>query len=288
MFEKAQKDQKGQKEPQHYRSATNMPTLNYKVHCMGALEKAACFSIGFIIGAAVGYLFYGGIGKDEFGKGTAATFLLNILFSGSSGTAAGLYSIRVRANQVVSKRWRKLSLQFRDMLEALNASIVAGMNIPDSFAFAYKDLLLQYEEDDFIINELQVILSGMANNVNIEELLFDFGQRSGIDDIASFANVFQVCYRKGANIKDTIRAAHEILSDKIEIRDEIETIVTANKMEQNIMSVMPVLLIGLIKFMSSDFASNFASPTGIFSTTVAVALFVAAHFIGKSVLSIKI
>jgi tight adherence protein B len=74
----------------------------------------------------------------------------------------------------------------------------------------------------------------------------------------------------------------------MEIREDIETVVTANKNEQNIMMVMPIALIGMIKMMSPDFAANFVSLTGIIATTVAVALFVVAHFVGKAVLDIKI
>ncbi|MDR2421584.1 MAG: hypothetical protein LBD49_05755 [Oscillospiraceae bacterium] len=282
------KGPKAAREPAYYRSATNMKTLNYRVYYMGPLEKAAYFLLGFAVGAAVGYLFYGGIGKDEFGKPTELTYALDAVFAGGVGLLAGVKYLPMRTKQIIAKRKRKLAAQFRDMLEALNTSLGAGKNVPESFAAVSDDLKVQYEEDAYILNELQVILSGMANNVDTEELLGDFGARSGIDDISGFANVFKVCYRKGGNIKDTIRGTHEVLSDKMEIREDIETVVTANKTEQSIMIVMPVVLVGMIKLMSPDFAGNFATPTGIAATTVAAALFIAAHFIGKEVLDIKL
>jgi tight adherence protein B len=152
----------------------------------------------------------------------------------------------------------------------------------------YDDLKVQYDDGADILKELEIILSGMANNVDIEDLLLDFGIRSGIDDIYSFANVFKICYREGGNIKDTIRNTHNILSDKMEINEDIETIVTANKTEQNIMIVMPIGLIGMIKMLSADFAANFVTPAGIIATTIGVALFVAAYYVGKAVLNIKV
>ena len=79
-----------------------------------------------------------------------------------------------------------------------------------------------------------------------------------------------------------------ILSDKMEINEDIETVVTANKNEQNIMMVMPIVLIGAIKMMSPEFGNNFATPSGILATTVAVGLFVASYFVGKAVLDIKV
>lgn len=74
----------------------------------------------------------------------------------------------------------------------------------------------------------------------------------------------------------------------MEISEDIETLVTANKLEQNIMIVMPIILILIIKSMSPEFAKNFVTPTGIISTTLSLIIFVIAYFMGKSVLNIKL
>lgn len=283
-----EKKPKKVKEPQYYVSATNMKTLNYKVYYMNFFEKLFYFLVAFAIGAAVGYLFYGGIGKDEFDQPTTLTYVLNVVISSAVGLIAGIKFIPIRTSQIIEARAKKLNSQFRDMLEALNTSLGAGKNVVDSFNAVYSDLKMQYDESAYIIKELEIILSGMANNVDLEDLLEDFGKRSGNDDIVSFANVFRISYRKGGNIKETIRNTYNILSDKMEIREDIETVVTGNKTEQKIMIIMPILLIAMIKMMSPDFASNFTTVTGIISTTVAIILFVAAYYIGKIVLDIKV
>lgn len=285
--EKVKKEKKPV-EPQYYHSATNIPTYNYKVYHMPTLEKVLYFLLAFILGAVVGYLFYGGIGKDEFGNPTTLTWFLDITISSVIGLAAGFVFVPVRTKQIVDKQMRTLKSQFRDMLEALTTNLSAGKNVNDSFHSVYEDLKIQYDDGAYILKELEVIISGMANNVDIEEILYDFGERSGCEDISSFANVFKICYRKGGNIKDTIRNTHNILSEKMEINEDIETVVTANKTEQTIMMFMPIVLIAIIKFMSPDFAANFTTAAGIGATTVAVVLFVASYFIGKTVLDIKV
>ncbi|MBQ7015755.1 MAG: hypothetical protein IJN10_02170, partial [Firmicutes bacterium] len=55
-------------EPEYFMSKTNIPTLNYKVYRLKLKEKILYFLVAFAVGAAVGYLFYGGIGKNEFGE----------------------------------------------------------------------------------------------------------------------------------------------------------------------------------------------------------------------------
>jgi len=282
------KKEKEPMEQQYYMSATNMPTYNYRVYYMSKKEKVLYFLLAFVVGAIVGYLFYGGIGKDEFGNPTILTYILNVTISSSVGIIAGALFLPIRTEQIMNKKKAQLKNQFRDMLESLTTSLGAGKNVNDSFYGIYDDLKVQYEEDAAIIKELEVILAGIANNNDIEDLLLDMGQRSGIEDIESFANVFKISYRKGGNIKDTIRNTHEILSDKMEISEDIETVVTGSKNEQNIMMVMPIFLIGMIKMTSEDFAANFTTITGILSTTVAVGMFIAAYFIGRKVLDIKV
>ena len=287
-FIKKKKKNKAEKEPQFYMSPTHIETINYKVYYMKPVEKTFTFLAAFVVGAVVGYLFYGGIGKDEYGNSTTVTHVFNILIPAIVGLLAGKMFIPVRTEQILTKRKKQLSEQFRDMLDGISTSIGAGNNIMNSFAAVYADLKVQYAENAYILRELEVILSGIQSNFNIEDLLEDFGMRSGNNDIISFANVFKVCYRKGGNIQEVIRNTHAILSKKMEIKQEIDTTVSGSKLDQMIMVVMPIILVGIIKLMSPEFASNFVSATGLISTTIAIGMFVAAYFIGKTLMDIKI
>lgn len=275
-------------EPQWFTSVTNLPTYNYKVYYMSKLEKILYFLLAFVIGAVVSYLFYGGLGRDEFGQRTTLSWILDISIPAIVGLVAGRIFVPTRTKQIRDKNARTLNSQFRDFLEAFNTSIGAGKNVVDSFHAVYDDMRIQFEEDAFIVKELEVILSGMANNFDVEDLMEDLGNRSGNDDIVSFANVFRISYRKGGNLKDTINTTHSILSDKMEIKEEIETMVSASKMEQTVMIFMPIGLIGIMKSMSPDFAANFATPAGIASTTIAIGLFIVSYFVGRKILNIKL
>jgi hypothetical protein len=67
------KKKKAPPEPEFFLSATNMPTRNFRVYYMKRWEKFGYALLAFVAGAAVGYLFYGGLGKDEFGQPTTIT-----------------------------------------------------------------------------------------------------------------------------------------------------------------------------------------------------------------------
>lgn len=275
-------------EPKYYMSETNMPVLNYKVYYMGKLEKILTFLLAFAVGAAIGYLFYGGIGKDADGNPTQITHILNVTISGIVGLITAKIYMPIAVKNKIEKRYLALRLQFRELLDTLNTSIGSGKNVTDSFKSAYDDLRIIYADDSYIVRELLVINSGLDNNIPIERLLKDFGERSSIDDISSFANIFETSYRKGGNIKEIIDSTQQIISDKMEVELEIQTIITSSATELKIMSVMPIVLIAMIKLMSAEFAANFVSPAGLISSTIALVMIVIAYIVGKWIMDIKV
>ena len=279
---------KKEKEPAYYMSATQMKVSNYRVYKMSFWEQLVYSILVFGIGAAAGYLFYGGLATDEYGNPTTMTYILNIVICVGVGVVALKLAMPVITNSLKEKRQKNLKLQFRDMLDSLATSLNSGKNVMDSFQSVAQDLQIQYDADADILHELNVILTGTYNNIPIESLIEDFGKRSEVEDIESFANVFEICYRQGGNLKDVINNTHLILNEKMEIEDEIRTMAANNSLQQKIMIVIPVFLVAIIKLMSPEFAANFATPAGIIATTIAIVLFVIAYFVGKKVLDIKL
>lgn len=282
------KKEEQEKEPQYYTSMTNIRTLNYKVYYMSLAEKIGYFLLAFLVGAACGYLFYGGIGKNEFGEATTLTKILNTVISSIVGTVCGCIFLPVREKQIIAKRQRMIKKQFRDMLECLSTSLNSGKNVTDAFIAVQQDLELQYEEDAFIHNEMRVIIAGIRNNLDIEVLLYDFGRRTGIKDIIMFASIFRISYRKGGNIKDIIRNTNDIMRDKFDIEEDIETAMTSGKSELSVMMLMPVAMIGMFKVMSPDFGENFTTTAGIISTTISLFIYAIAYILGRKIMEIKV
>ena len=282
------KKNKRSSEPLYEVSGTNRKMINYKVYRMTANEKLLYFALAFVVGAAVAYLFYGGIGKDDYGNPTAITYILDVVVMVSVGLLAAKLFMPIRKEQIIDARKKKLRKQFIDLLDSLATSISSGKNVPNAFSAAREDLLVQYQPDAYIVQEVDNIISGIENNIDVGAMLINFGERSGIQDIRTFGRVFEISYSKGANLKDVIRNSHNILSNKCEIEAEIETKVASNKNEQNIMVIMPVILVAMIKMAGSDFAANFTTPTGILCTTIAIGAFVGAYLLGRKILKIEV
>ena len=276
------------KEPEYYRSISNDRTLNYRVYYMSRMEKILYTLLFMAAGMLVGYIVFGGMAMDEFGNPTETTYAINTISMLLCGLIAVRVFIPVRTQQLLEKRKEMLKSQFRDFLDDLSTSLGAGKNIDNALQSAEGDLMNQYEEGAFIVNEIKVINAGLRNGATAEEMIEDFAKRSGCQEIEDFSNTFSVCYRKGSNIRDVVRTTNEILTDKMNVKQDIETVITGSKLELNLMLLMPIGMIAMMKSMSPDFAANFATPSGLAAMLVAVGCCVGAYFMGRKILDFNI
>lgn len=248
-------------------------SINYNKCPMKFHEHIVMYVIFTVLGTAVLYVFYHSVFISLIAALVIAAFL-------ESGYANG----RIKA------RRKKLRVQFCDMLESMAVASRAGNTELHALEAALKDLKRTYSDDTDIIVEITDILNKYRNGIQLRVLFRDFGERSGVDDILSFAQIFEVIEGKSNKFSDIIRQTQQVISDKIEIEQEIETVLTAPKQETTMMIIMPVLLMLLF---SSDGENGmmgmlFTTFGGRVLTTVCVIVFIVAYFLSQKLTDIKI
>lgn len=282
------KKPKKQREPEYLTSLLNTQALNYRVYYMSVKEKLVYSLLAFVVGAAVAYLMYGGLASNENGSPTVITHILNVVICGGIGLLAVKLFLPIRCEQLSVKRKNALRRQFMDLLDSLAASVASGNNAVKAFEAALNDLTMQYGDDSHIADELSLILKGQENFIDIDALLTDFGKRSGIREIESFAQVFALSYRRGGDFGKVIRDSYEILYSKLNIEMEIATKTAATRNELNIMMCAPVLLMGMVKASGGDFAENFRSIVGVAAITIGLVVVGLAYYIGRKITDIEV
>lgn len=273
--------------PQYVMSQLNTPMLNYRAYVIPSQKKIMLILGLFVIGGLLGQVFYGNLFLNSDGEMTKASYISNFVVF----IIVGLIVIKVAYPMVLdrlkSKRKMELTNQFRSFLEAIAVSLSSGMNVPDALISANNDLRMEYSDDSYIVKEVQEMINGIQNNLSIEVMLKDFGARSEIIDIQNFSEVFAVGYRAGGNLKDIVRKTSDIIGDKIEMSAEIETAIASNKTQFDVMMIVPIVIIILLRTMSSQFAASFSTVAGVFATTVAIGIFVGAYKLGQKIMKIK-
>lgn len=222
-------------------------------------------------GIVICYLFY-----DSF---KAAIFLIPF----------AVLDYRSMKKKKLEARKQELTLQFKAMIEALTTSLNAGYSLEHSFETARKDLLLVFDKKVYIFEELDIILSGLKMNVPLEKLLKDFGDRSGIDDIRNFANVVMAAKKSGGNLIRIIQKTVNSISDKIAVEQEIETLISAKKLEERIMMVMPYGIIFYLRVSNGDFLQVlYHNLLGVMLMTAFLILIYAAELWATKIMEIRV
>ena len=146
-----------------------------------------------------------------------------------------------------------------------------------------------YSEKEPVLQEFRRIRVGILLNRTMEELLSDLAQRSGVEDIEIFAEVFETARRTGGDLIAIIRSTTASVSQKEETRQEIEICLSAKKMEQNIMSLIPCLLIAYVGLASPGFLGvMYQNPAGIAVMSICLGVYVFAFLMGRKIVAIEI
>jgi len=242
--------------------------VDYRVYYMTWLEKLKWFVVGGVVSAVVMYIFY-------------ERWYLSLIL----GIAGGIIFVPMRRNQLQEKRRQQLTLQFKELMESVKSSLGSG-TVDQAFLKAKNDLEIQFPEDAYIMQEMTLIMRGTMLKVKLEELLMDFAERSGVEDIQNFATVFRSCYRRGGNMQEIVGKCITIINEKIEVNMDIETMIAGQKNEQNILLVLPVVFVVMLKSMGG--MVDMESAMGMISMTIAIAIFLAAYLLSRKIIKIDV
>lgn len=180
----------------------------------------------------------------------------------------------------------KLTAEFKECILSVSASIKAGYAVENAFLESRGDMKLLFGENSLIYNELELIRRGLIINITLEELLGDLADRSGSDEIYQFAQIFAIAKRNGGNISEIIRTSSELISMRIETRQEIRTVLSGRRMEQNIMKLMPFGILFYIGISCPGyFDSLYHNAQGVLIMSACLVIYIFAYVAGDGILN---
>ena len=241
---------------------------DYTVYILDTKQKLLALATGFLVGYVAAYVY--------FDNSTVGLIV---------GLLAGYKAISIYQKKLFNDRKKELRLQFRDLLESLSNSYTVGMTSARAFSAALDDMIAEHGKDSYITQEVALICSAHENQgFEISELLNDFAERSGVDDVRSFAGVFEVSANLAGDIGKVVRETRDMINDKIEIELEIQTMVTGQRNQLNILAVMPIVM----ALLTRSFESDSVGGAIIAIKLVALGFFVFAYWLGTKIVDIKV
>jgi len=246
--------------------------VDYDIYRMPARERLSCILAAGIAVFTMGYIFYRSIP-------------LSLLFIPLALLYPGF-----RTKEIIRKRKDELNLQFRDALYSIAASLSAGKSIETAFKDSQKELSIQYTDPEtYILEELRLINQRLEMNETVEEAMADFAARSRLEDVMNFTEVFSICKRTGGNLVNVVRNTVEIISEKIDVKQEINVLLTERRLEYKVLNLIPVFIVLMLSTSAEEFmAPVFTEPLGRAAMTLSLLLFAAACIISRKIMNIEV
>lgn len=199
-----------------------------------------------------------------------------------------LYIRRKKYQKIQERRW-KLNLEFKDGMQSVSAALQAGYAIENSFREAVKDMKMLYGQESLIVREFMYIIAQLEMNRTMEEILAEFGERSGVEDISQFAGDVLVAKRTGGNLVEVIRSTVDNISDKVEVKREIQTMITAKQLESRVMNIIPIGMIIYMWIGSPGFLDPmYTTAMGRMVMSLGLVIYGLAFYMGEKILDIPV
>lgn len=249
-----------------------MPVIRYDNYRLNVTEWLLAAGKGALLATLIAFTFY---------RSAVIWLLLLILL----GSVYPFYEKQKKRDI----RLRQLALEFKECALLLAGALSSGYSIENAFAVSIGELRLLYGEAGLMLEEMRRMEAMIRINCPVEQVLMEFGERSGLEDVKNFAQVFVVAKRSGGQLADILRNTAEVIREKVQIQEEIKTLTAARQYEQKIMNLLPCGIIGYMNLTSPGFLDfMYETMTGRIVMTLCLLVCLAAMAIAGKIMDLQV
>ena len=218
----------------------------------------------------------------------AALVFYNSIIGLLPGVLLAVYVYKTEKKKYEEKLKRKHLLEFKNMINAMQASLEAGNSLERALISAGSDMQQLYGNKSLIVSEIKKIEKKLKLNIPLEKALYEMAERIDLSEIYDFVEIISTIKKSGGNAVRIIRNTVEKMTDEIELQAELEVMVAAKRFEQQIMVYMPSFIILFLRITNDGFLNPlYAGPLGIAIMSVILLINVGADYLGRRIVDIK-
>jgi len=246
-------------------------SIEYGRYQLSLCEELRCIGISILLAALASWILY----RASWGM------LLGIIIF-------PLYRSNYRKECILNRK-KVLLLQFRDGMQSVSVAILSGYSIENAWLEGEKELAELYGVNAYMTEEMRQMNRAVRMNQPVEQLLLGFAERADCEDITEFAEVFCYAKRNGGNFGKIIQNTVSRIGERMEVEREIETIISGKKMEQKIMNIVPICLLGYLNLTSKEFlAPLYGNVFGACIMTIVFLVYLWALWLAGKMVDIKV
>lgn len=187
------------------------------------------------------------------------------------------------------KRRRDLTVQFRELMNSVLSAMRAGYSAENAFREGYDDMVFLYGSDAPVSQGLLRICRGLDSHIPLERLLKNFAEDSEVEEIMEFADVFTIAKRSGGDMAQILGRCARQIQNRLDVETEISLLMSARRMEQRIMDVVPFFIILYIGMTSRGFFNVlYHNLPGMIIMTICLLVYILAFYLSERIVAIRV
>lgn len=204
-------------------------------------------------------------------------------------SAVGYLYYRMEEGVLWQKKKEQAREQFKELLLLVSAGQKAGFSAENAFLSGYGDIKALYGRDSSVCRIIQMLKSGRENNIPFPKLWKQIGNKLEIPEVREFAQVYEISHESSGNIASLMEKTAAIIIHKIETEKEIAVLLSARRLEQRIMNLMPFLIMLYIGLTSPGyFKGLYHSFLGVLIMSACLLVYLGAYALSEKIVSIGI
>lgn len=201
----------------------------------------------------------------------------------------GIYYYRRKKRESIRKKQREFRGQFRDALETLASALSIGYSMENAVKEVSREMQVMYPDKALIVREFTYMSRQLNLNMTAEQVWKELSRRTQLEEVQSFVTVFTLAKRNGGDSIAIIRSAVRQIGDKMDVEREINTILSAKKLEFKVMCVIPLGIVAYMRVSFPEFMGVlYGNVAGIFFMSLCLLVYLTAVRLGQKIITIEV
>lgn len=201
----------------------------------------------------------------------------------------GVMYWRMEKKGMMQKKREQVREQFKELMLLVSTGQRAGFSAENAFISSYQDMKALYGEESAICRVIKMLRSGKENNIPFSRIWKEIGDRLAVSEIKEFAQVYEISHESSGNMSSIMDKTADIIVRRIDTEKEIAVLLSARKLEQRIMNLMPFAIMLYISISSPGyFQGLYHSLGGAMIMSFCLLLYLSAYVLSVKMISIEI
>ena len=148
---------------------------------------------------------------------------------------------------------QKIQEEFGEFIAILSGNLNAGYSLENAFCQSTVEYEKNKGQETIFIREIKRICNGLSCNVKLPVMLNELGIRSENEEITEFAQMLGTAKEHGGNMIKLIRQTSFNLNQKNMVENEIDTLISAKRMEGTMMILAPFIMVLYMRMTNGEY-----------------------------------